>query len=623
MNWLLNLSTRGKLFAGFGLMLAFLVVVIVTAYASIAAIQEAQKALYEEDFVDVSDIQEVLTNLDENRAGLLSMLLLTQRPEQEAVHRAMRERSKITEDKLRQIKERSHGDAQVKTLLDELDRLRQEYREVREQQAVPLIYQGKGEQAAKIALGPQDERFSKAQAVTRQLIDFSKKKAGAGVARAEREALLALRQFVAVGVVALAAGLFMVLLLNRMIAVPLREIAERAGRIAAGEIVVKPAVAQRRDEIGALEEQFNRMAESLHEKADAANAIARGELGTQVLPKSDKDALGLAFVTMVDSLRGKADVAQQIATGDLRVEVKLQSEKDALGIALATMVKNLREMNREIGEGVSVLTTSASEILAGTTQVAAGATETATAMSETATTVEEVKQTATLANQKAKLVAEAAQKAAQVSQGGRKAVEDTTEGMQRIREQMEQIAESIVRLAEQGQAIGEIIATVNDLSEQSNLLAVNASIEAAKAGEQGKGFAVVAQEVKSLAEQSKQATAQVRTILGDIQKATSGAVLSTEQGTKAVEAGVRQSKDAGEAIRQLTESMAESAQAANQIAVSAQQQLAGMDQLAQATENIKLATTQNLESTRQAETAARNLHGLGQKLEQLVGRYRV
>ena len=98
---------------------------------------------------------------------------------------------------------------------------------------------------------------------------------------------------------------------------------------------------------------------------------------------------------------------------------------------------------------------------------------------------------------------------------------------QRIREQMEAIAESMVRLSEQGQAIGQIIATVEDLAAQSNLLAVNASIEAAKAGEHGKGFGVVAQEVKSLAEQSKQATNQVRTILSDIQKATTAAVMAT------------------------------------------------------------------------------------------------
>ena len=102
--------------------------------------------------------------------------------------------------------------------------------------------------------------------------------------------------------------------------------------------------------------------------------------------------------------------------------------------------------------------------------------------------------------------------------------------MNHIREQMESIADSVVRLSEQGQAISEIIATVNDIAEESNLLAVNAAIEATRAGEFGKGFAVVAQEVKSLAEQSRQATAQVRTILMEVQKATSAAVMATEQG---------------------------------------------------------------------------------------------
>src|SRR5690606_7732014 len=126
--------------------------------------------------------------------------------------------------------------------------------------------------------------------------------------------------------------------------------------------------------------------------------------------------------------------------------------------------------------------------------------------------------------------------------------------------------------SEQGQAIGEIIAAVNDLAEQSNLLAVNAAIEAAKAGEHGRGFAVVAQEVRSLAEQSKQATAQVRTILQDIQKATTAAVLATEQGSKAVEDGVRQTTEAGEAIAALAEMIDEAAQAATQIAASSQQQ---------------------------------------------------
>lgn len=279
-----------------------------------------------------------------------------------------------------------------------------------------------------------------------------------------------------------------------------------------------------------------------------------------------------------------------------------------------------RTITRELRESIVQLSASSAEILATTTQVASGAAETAAAVSETTATVEEVKQTAQLANQKARYVSDSAQKASDVSQSGRKSVEEAIHGMRRIQEQMESIAESIVQLSEQSHAIGEIIATVNDLAEQSNLLAVNAAIEATRAGEQGKSFGVVAQEIRSLAEQSRQATGQVRTILGDIQKATNAAVLATEQGNKAVEAGVKQSTETDEAIRMLSASINEAAQAATQIAASSQQQMVGMDQVVLAMNNIKQASEQNVAGTRQAELAAQSLYEMGGRLSALVGR---
>ena len=411
--------------------------------------------------------------------------------------------------------------------------------------------------------------------------------------------------------------------LHAVIANPIREIADAARRVAGGEIVVAAARESRADEIGLLEEAFRQMSASLQDKAGVAHRIAAGDLAVVVTPLSELDALGTALSAMVVNLQQKAQIAKQIASGDLTVQVKLQSELDQLGQALADMVQNLREMNLEVSEGVGVLSTSTTAILAGTRQVAVGAEQAAVAIAQTAVTLDEVKQTAQVSSQKAKHVSETAHKAAQVSQAGKRAVEESIDGMQQIRERMEMIAESVLRLSEQNQAIGEIIASVNDLAEQSNLLAVNASIEAAKAGEHGVGFAVVAVEVKSLAAQSRQATAQVRTILGEIQKATNNAVLAAEQGTKVVDAGAKQSHQAGEAIQRLAESIAESASAASQIAVSAQQQFAGMDQLALAMGNIKTATMQNIESTRNAEQAAHTLYDLGQKLKGMVGRYKL
>ena len=404
------------------------------------------------------------------------------------------------------------------------------------------------------------------------------------------------------------------------------------GKMEAAKKLMFGAQMERNNKMRAIANELVKQAD--HEAAAAVTASAQRAKETLfvfVIAGAIALLLGVAmtlFLTRViaDPLREIAGIAERVASGDLTVNVPADSRVDEVGAlarAFRAMIDNLRRTTREINEGVGVLASSSSEILATTSQVAAGAAETATAVSETTATVEEVKQTAQVANQKARYVSDSAQKVAQVSQAGRKSVEDAIQGMHRIQEQMESIADSIVRLSEQGQAIGEIIATVNDLAEQSNLLAVNAAIEAARAGEQGKGFAVVAQEVKSLAGQSKQATIQVRTLLGDIQKATSAAVLATEQGNKAVEAGVKQTSETGESIRLLVESITEAAAAATQIAASSQQQMVGMDQVALAMENIKQASVQSVAGTRQAEIAAQSLHELGRRLKQVAAQYKV
>ena len=277
-----------------------------------------------------------------------------------------------------------------------------------------------------------------------------------------------------------------------------------------------------------------------------------------------------------------------------------------------------RSITGRLRETIGTLASSSSEILAATVQQASGTSEEATAVQETTTTVDEVKQTVRVSAQQAKTVAETAQKTAQVAQDGQRAVEASIKGMQEAKARMEALAERIIGLSEQGQAIGEIIATVNELGDQSNLLAVNAAIEAAKAGEAGKGFAVVAAEVKALAEQSKQATTQVRGILGEIQRATQAAVMATEQGVKAADTGEKVAQGAGESICILAQSVHEAAQVAQQILVSAQQQVVGMDQIAIAIENIQQVSTQNMAATRQVERAAQDLNELSQQLQALV-----
>jgi methyl-accepting chemotaxis protein len=278
-----------------------------------------------------------------------------------------------------------------------------------------------------------------------------------------------------------------------------------------------------------------------------------------------------------------------------------------------------RAVSAPLQDTSNVLATSAAEILATTTQQASGATESLAAVTQTAATVDQVVQTAEQSAERARVVAQSAQRAAEIGREGRAAVDTTIESMSEVRDQVDAIGERIVQLAEQAQAIGEIISTVTDLAEQTNLLALNAAIEAARAGEQGRGFAVVAGEIKSLAEQSKAGTSRVRTILEQIQRATSSAVTATEQGNRKAADAARQVAEAGEKIRALSEAIAASSQAAAQIAASAGQQSTGMSQIRQAIGSIQQASQQNLAATRQAEAAAQELNRVGSRLIDLVG----
>ena len=335
--------------------------------------------------------------------------------------------------------------------------------------------------------------------------------------------------------------------------------------------------------------------------------------------------------TITEPVNEAMRLARFYASGDLtaRFDEKIPvagefvAYRDALNTIGIELQRLMKLINEELYEGISVLSTASSEILTVTTQLSSASSQTALTVNETSDTVEGVRTKADLMNQKTKEVSEKAMNALNVSGAGQKSVEEILEGMNHIQRQMDMIGMNVIKLSEQSQAIGEIIATVTDISEQSNLLAVNASIEAAKAGEFGKGFAVVAHEIHNLAEQSKQATTNVRTILTDIQRGVSSTVVSTERGTKSVADAVRLTSDARQAIEVLTRSTAESSRQAIEIASSIHEQAAGMDQISLAMEKIRDAAQKNLEITRKAEKTAEDLHELGLRLKKLTVQYHV
>lgn len=313
-----------------------------------------------------------------------------------------------------------------------------------------------------------------------------------------------------------------------------------------------------------------------------------------------------------------AEAARRVAEGDLTFAMEeicpemTDTRKDGiLSNAVSTMLEALKEQTQEIN---STLASAVSQMSSTASQLASSATETSSTITQVGGTVEEVRHIAHKANETTREVIEDSQRMREVSTEGSEASQKAEDSMRVINTEMERVAETIIRLSEQTQNIGEIVEAVNDIADQSNLLSINASIEASKAGEFGKGFAVVAQEMKDLTEQSKVATAKIGSILGEIQQSTGSAVMAAERGGKAVAEGMELAVMAGISIGKLAESVENASTVVEQIGASSKQQLTGMDQLVDAMDNIKSASDQNADGTRQLQNAALQLRTLVEQL---------
>ena len=335
--------------------------------------------------------------------------------------------------------------------------------------------------------------------------------------------------------------------------------------------------------------------------------------------------LGLAINRLVvRPLLRVMTFVERVGEGDLtgRLEKTADGEVGRLAATLNAMVVGLSDFARTNRAATSDLNAAAAEIRASAQEQAASVEEQFAAVQETAATVDEITHSGAQISKRASEVIATAQATAKTSRQGLRAVSDTAQAMDAIREQAEAVAGNIVGVSEKTQAIGEIIESVNDISERTHLLALNAAIEAAAAGESGRSFAVVASEMKLLADQAKAATGQIRAILGEIQRGIATSVMLTEEAVKRSAVGKTRSDTTQRTIEEITARFEENVQTFQQIVASTNQQQLGIEQVMGALQNIRQASQQTAAGTRQVETASANMTELAQALMALAERYR-
>lgn len=305
-----------------------------------------------------------------------------------------------------------------------------------------------------------------------------------------------------------------------------------------------------------------------------------------------------------------------------RVEVKSDDEIGQLGKWFNQLVGKMNDVISEVTDASTEVAAASTEIAASAEQIAAGTSEQSQQITQVSSAVEEMSASVVEVARKSADAANSANESGRIATEGGDVVDQTITGMRSINEAVSSSAASVQKLGQRGEQIGEVITVINDIADQTNLLALNAAIEAARAGEHGRGFAVVADEVRKLADRTTKATEEIAGSIQAIQDETTIAVDKMNAGTEEVTAGAQKAEQAGDALKQIVASAQDVSAMVQSIAAAAEEQSAASEEVSRNIEQIASVTRQTSEGTNQAAAAATQLSQRAETLQQLVAQFK-
>jgi methyl-accepting chemotaxis protein len=430
-----------------------------------------------------------------------------------------------------------------------------------------------------------------------------------------------------------------------------------------------------KDEIGIMARSMNNFSDTLQSFSLLMYEVANGNLELTATVMDEKDELSPALNKIIDTLqnvkketdlltqaaiegktdyRGNADkysggyktivegfnstinaiisvvregeiTLEKMSTGDLtaRMEGEYLGNFRDFQYCINRLGESLEKVIVEVTEAVHAVASSSAQISSSTEEMAAGSQEQSAQASEVAAAVEEMSNTILETTRNTHSASESAKDAGATAKEGGKIVLDTVEGMNRISDAVLKAAETVHNLGESSQKIGEIVQVINDIADQTNLLALNAAIEAARAGEQGRGFAVVADEVRKLAERTTKATKEIASMIKQIQVDTKDAVSSMNNGTEEVGKGKQLTEKAGEALKDIIKKSGIVVDVVNQVAAAGEEQSSTAEQISKNIVSINNVTQESASGSQQIARAAEDLNKLTENLNNVISQFKI